>query len=224
MKETIVISLGGSLIVPDAIDTAFLRTFRAAVESHLPGKRFIIVTGGGRTARRYQHAAAQLGAADGTSSDWVGISATWLNARLVQEAFGDSAEHALITDPTKRIHSRKPILIAGGWKPGFSTDYDAVCLAQTSRAAMLINMSNVDFLYDKDPKRFPDAQKLTSASWQTLQKIVGTEWKAGSHVPFDPIATRKAAQLRLRLIFIGKDSANLRNVLEGKAFVGTVVE
>ena len=224
MKETIVISLGGSLIVPDEIDIAFLRAFRAAVKSHLPGKRFIIVTGGGRTARRYQHAAAQLGAADDTSSDWVGISATWLNARLVQMVFGDSAEHALVTDPTERLRSRKLVLIAGGWKPGCSTDYDAVCLAQTSGVRTIINMSNVDFLYDKDPRRFRDAKKLTHTSWGTLQKLVGTEWKAGSHAPFDPIATRKAAQLRLRLIFIGKNSANLKNVLEGKAFAGTVVE
>ena len=52
-KETIVMSVGGSLIVPDAIDTNFLSSLKALIEKETAqGRRFIIITGGGKTSRR----------------------------------------------------------------------------------------------------------------------------------------------------------------------------
>ena len=47
--ETIVMSVGGSLIVPDQIDTVFLAELKEfIVKETATGRRFIIIAGGGR--------------------------------------------------------------------------------------------------------------------------------------------------------------------------------
>jgi len=53
-NERIIISLGGSLLVPEGIDADFIAKFKKFIVAHIKkGYRFILVTGGGKTARRY---------------------------------------------------------------------------------------------------------------------------------------------------------------------------
>ena len=60
-KERIIISLGGSLLVPESIDQVFVANFKRFILAHLKeGYRFILVTGGGKTARKYIEAAATV--------------------------------------------------------------------------------------------------------------------------------------------------------------------
>ena len=221
MKETVVISLGGSTIVQDKINTAFLKSFKKAILSS--DKRFIIVVGGGKTCRIYQDAAKAVSPASTDDLDWIGIAATYLNAQLVRSVFGSMAYEKIVTDPTKKI-TAKNIIIAAGWKPGWSTDYDAVHLAKTYSAKTLINMTNVDYLYDKDPEKNDDAHKVVRTDWAYLQKLVGTEWQPGLNRPFDPVATALAAQLKLVLFIIGPDVHNLSDILQKKNFKGSIIQ
>ena len=56
MEETIIISLGGSLIVPEEIDVSFIKDFKELILSQVAlGKKFIITIGGGKTCRKYQN-------------------------------------------------------------------------------------------------------------------------------------------------------------------------
>src|SRR3989344_4087500 len=221
MKETIVLSLGGSVIVQDKINTDFLISFKNAILSS--DKRFIIVVGGGRTCRIYQEAAKAVSTVSAEDLDWIGIAATSLNAHLLRSVFGNAAYEQIVTNPTKKISTPKKIIISAGWKPGHSTDYGAVCLAKTYDAKTIINMTNVDYLYDKDPKE-KSAKKIERADWKTLQTLVGTEWQPGLNRPFDPIATTLAAELELKLIIVGHDLHNLGNILVGKSFKGTIIQ
>ena len=113
-------------------------------------------------------------------------------------------------------------MIAAGWKPGFSTDYDAVLLAKNIGAHVVINMTNVDYVHDKDPK-LGGAKPIKEVTWKGLRKIVGNEWKPGLNMPFDPIASREAEKLGLKVVVIGKDVNNLEKVLNGKKFKGTMI-
>lgn len=224
-RTTIVLSLGGSLIVPDAIAVQFLKRFRTLILSLTArGIYFIIVTGGGNTARRYQTGAHAVTSMSPLQLDWVGIAATKINAELVRAIFGSYAHPTVVTDPTVRVRSRQPILIGSGWKPGCSSDKDAVLLARTYGAKLVINMSNIPYVYTADPRRVRTAKPIKEMSWPALLRITGRRWKPGAHVPFDPQAALLAQREGMRVIVCqGKNLANIKNILLGKPYRGTTI-
>ena len=224
MEKTVVISLGGSVIVPDMIDVNFLKVFREVIAKYIKnGFRFVIYCGGGKTARDYQNAASEIVHLGNEDLDWLGIHTTRLNAHLLKTLFGDVAENKIVKDPTKKIKFTKKVLIATGWKPGWSTDYDAVLLAKNLKLKSVINMSNIDYIFEKDPRKFPDAKMIKKISWEDYRKISGDEWQAGLSMPFDPIAAKEAQKLRLKVFIIGNDLVNFQNLLDNREFEGTVI-
>ena len=223
MEKAIVMSLGGSVIVPDKIDLKFLKNFKKIIEKFIEnGHKFVIFCGGGKLARNFQKSAAKYKFSN-EELDWLGIYATRINANLIRKLFGNIAENTIIQNPTKKIKFNKKIIFAGGWKPGWSTDYDAVLVAKNLGVRTIINMSNIDYVYEKDPKKFKDAKKINDISWVEFRKIVGDKWKAGLNMPFDPVAAKKAEKLGLDVIIIGKDLKNFESLLNNKKFEGTVI-
>ena len=226
--QTTIISLGGSMIAPEGPDTAFLEPFAAAIRRWLAEdkqRRVILITGGGGPARAYQQAYRSLvSEADEATQDWIGIAATRLNAALVKGLFGELCPDEVVTDPTAEFSWTGRVLVAAGWKPGFSTDFDAVVLAERFGAKSVVNLSNIVRVYTDDPKLNPQALPLDKVSWSEFQKIVGVEWKPGINTPFDPVATKKAAALGLTVaVAAGSNLTNLDLLLRGKPFVGTLI-
>ena len=226
-NKAFIISLGGSLIVPNGgIDWQFLKKFRnLIIEQTKEGKSFFIIAGGGSTCRHYQNAAEKVIKIEPEDLDWLGIHATRLNAHLLRTIFFDIAHAEVIKNPTFRMSTNKKVLIAGGWKPGWSTDYVATMIAQEYEVKTVINLSNIDYAYDKDPKKFKDAKKLENINWNDFRKIVGDKWVPGMSAPFDPIASQKAQSLGLEVMIMnGKNSVNLKKCLDGKKFAGTIIK
>ena len=224
MQKIAVLSLGGSLIIPDSYDIDFLKKFSSLVESYTKkGFKFIIICGGGRLARNIQEAASKIRNLGNEELDWLGIHATELNAQLVKSLFRENAENFIVSNPKIRVKMAKKVLIASGWIPGWSTDYDAVLLAKNFGVKEVINMSNVDYVYDKDPRKFKNAKKIERIRWADYLKMTGTKWKAGMNVPFDPIAAKEARKSGISVSLIGKDLNNLKNLLDGKKFRGTLI-
>ncbi len=222
-----VISVGGSIIIPpEGFNVEFLKKFRELILARVKlGEKFILVIGGGSTCRKYQQAVKETAGASDIDLDWLGIYATHLNARFVGLLFNDLAEQELITNPTKKVRSMKSILIAGGWKPGCSTDYDAVLLAKTYGAKELINLSNIDYIYDSDPRANPNAKKMQNLSWEELRQIVGDTWIPGANLPFDPVAAKTGQKLGLTVKFAkGTDLPCLKDVLDGKVYQGSLIK
>ena len=224
-QDVIVISLGGSLVAPDTIDTNFLRGFKNLILKHTKtGKKFVIIVGGGSICRTYQTAASALVSIKPEDLDMLGIHVTHMNARLIKIMFDDFADDAIITDPTGGARIKKSILIAAGWKPGFSTDYDAVMLAKRFKVTTILNLTNVDHVYDKDPRRHMYAKPLREISWGDFRKLVGEKWDPGLSAPFDPIAAKEAEKAKIAVVIMrGTDFDNVNNYLEGKDFVGTTI-
>jgi uridylate kinase len=221
--RTIVLSLGGSLVVPKDIDADFLKRFRQLVLKHLGNKRFIIIVGGGFTARKYQQASEDIAGAGDDERDWMGILATKMNAYLLKIVFKEHAYHKVLADPTKKT-GFKGILVASGWKPGFSTDYDAVLWAKNYGAEVIVNLTDVDFVYNKDPKKFRDAKPVERLSWGEYKNIIGGEWKPGLKSPFDPVASREAEKSGLKVLVLnGRELDNLDRFLKGEKFRGSVI-
>lgn len=225
-KETYVISLGGSLIVPpEGIDWKFLKKFRKLIIEQLQkGKKFFIIAGGGRTCRDYNEAASKVIKVAGEDLDWLGIHSSRLNAHLLRTIFFDVAHREVIKNPTIHFSGNENLFIGGGWKPGWSTDYVSAMVAQEYEVETVINLSNIEYAYDKDPKKYKSAKKIKNISWKNFRKIVGNKWTPGLNMPFDPIASKKADDLNLDVIIMnGKKLANLKNLLEKKQIKGTLI-
>lgn len=225
-NKLIVLSLGGSIIIPKSgFDIEFLKSFKNLILKFVKkGYRFIIVCGGGQTARSYQEMARGLNKLASDDVDWVGINATWLNACLMKTVFKEQAYSEVIENPTEKVAWKTPILIAGGWKPGFSTDYDAVELAKLYEIKKVINLSNISYICDKDPKKFKDAKKIEEMNWNDFRKIIGDKWIPGANLPFDPIASKLAQKLGLVLYFVnGTDLVEVEKAIAGNRFMGTVI-
>jgi len=223
MEKAIVMSLGGSVIVPDKLDVKFLKNFKKIIEKFIEKEyRFVIFCGGGKLARNFQKSASKYKFSN-EELDWLGIYATRINANLTKKLFGNIAENTIIQNPTKKIKFNKKIIFASGWKPGWSTDYDAVLVAKNLKIKTIINMSNINYVYEKDPKKVKGGKKIKNISWKEFRKIVGNKWKAGLNMPFDPVAAKEAEKLKLKAIIIGKDLKNFENLLSNKKFEGTII-
>ena len=225
-KKRIVFSLGGSLVVPEEIDVPFLASFKAFVEASVSqGEKFMIVVGGGRTCRKYQQAAREVADVSKEDLNWIGIYSLRLNAELIRHIFENLAHGAVVNHPDEiSADVSAPIIIGGAHTPGTSSDFNAVEFAEKAGARQIVNLSNIDYVYTKDPKKFPDAEKIEGISWSEYRKLIPTEHDPGLNTPFDPIASKKAQELGLEVaIMNGKDLDNLRNYLVGAAFRGTVI-
>lgn len=253
--KTTIISLGGSIIVPNHVDVSFLKEFRSFILDYLKDKerRLVLVCGGGHICREYQEAAQQLAsqqlAAQQSASstqttaqrlvqlpsiklssedlDWIGIMSTRLNAELIRVLFKDVAYERVIYNPEERLDwiiMKKQLVIAAGYTPGWSTDYDAVLFAKELKADMVINASNIDYVYDKDPREFKEAKKVEKMSWAEYKTLVGGKFTPGMHAPFDPIASKVASQEGIKVAVLhGQNLENMKKALRGKVFKGTVI-
>jgi uridylate kinase len=223
-----VISLGGSIVAPDGVDTAFLKDFLALLTAMLKEdekRRFILVVGGGGPARAWQKAYREVsGGGNDAEADWIGVMATRLNAQLVKAVMGGYCTQDVVVEPTQVGPLVGRVLVAAGWKPGFSSDYDAVLLAERFQANELINLSNIEQVYTDDPKKNPQARPIDAISWADFRAMTGEEWVPGKNVPFDPVASRHAAKIGVRVICAaGRNLKNLKNILTGKSFTGTTI-
>lgn len=221
MKRT-VISLGGSLIVPDDLQVDFLRQFHDLIVSLLENHAFIIYAGGGSIARKYMDGARAVAQLTNDQLDWLGIHASRLNGQLLRTLFGQRAAEELLIDPTVRVEEQHPVVVGAGWKPGWSTDYDAVQAAATNGYSQVVNLSNIPHVYDKDPKTHKDAQPFDEMAWGQFRELVGDEWKPGMNAPFDPIAAKLAEEQGIEVIIAdGLNIGNIKAILTGEPFTGT---
>lgn len=228
MKLT-VLSVGGSIISPDKVDYDFLASFKAMISAHLEenkDERLVFVAGGGAPARVYQEALRKINStAPVELQDWLGIKATHLNAMLLRAVFSDFCQDDVVTNPTApEVSFTGRVLVAGGWKPGFSTDTDAVYLAKRFGGKKVINLSNIKKVYTDDPRKNPEAKPIDRISWKDFRSMVGNEWNPGLNAPFDPIASRLAEENGMTVIAAdGRNIENTRAILSDEPFEGTII-
>jgi uridylate kinase len=229
MKKSsfIVLSLGGSLIVPDEIDIEFLRTFRALLRQEVRrGFRFVIFTGGGKVCRRYQEAARTLGKPTNDALDWIGIRSTHLNGELVRAMFADLMTTDLLTSPYGRLPNAASVMIGvgGGYRPGESSDGPAVTVAKRLGASLVINLTNIPYVYDRDPRKVPDAKELSDLTWSAYLTLIDQTRTPGMNAPFDPVASRRARRAGISVaICDGRDLKNVRKIIHHQSFRGTLI-
>ena len=226
--ETIIISVGGSLIVPNGIDQEFLRQFRACIleEIETTDRRFVLIAGGGRTARNYQSAATTVTPLVAVDLDWLGIHATRLNGHLMRAIFRDVAHPTMITNPDEilDVPDDTRIIIAAGYRPGASTDLRAVQIASLLSATRVINLSNTDYVYTAAPRTNPEATPIEHMAWKNFRTLIPAEWSPGLSSPFDPIAAKLAQERDVEVACIsGTRLPSLLSYLSNEPFIGTLL-
>ncbi len=229
--DKIVMSIGGSLIVPEGgIDTTFLSNLNGFIRDQLAKNKncqFFLVAGGGKLARDYRDAGAEVIKHELTIDDldWLGIHSTRLNAHLLRTIFRDIAHPVILENYETIKKPTEPVVVAAGWKPGHSTDFDAVLICEDYGVRSIINLSNVDTVFDKDPNKYNDAKPIHKISWLDFRKIVGNKWTPGLNAPFDPIAAKRAHKLGAKVaVLSGHNFENVGNYIDKKDFLGTVIE
>jgi uridylate kinase len=189
------------------------------------GNQLIVVTGGGKNARKYIEAARNLGASEAVC-DQIGILATRLNARLLITSMGDDAYPKVpetIEDLRLYFESGK-VIVMGGLQPGHSTNAVTALAAESIGASVLVNLTNVDGVYTADPKKDPKAKKFDEISTDKLLSLIsGEEVSAGSYELLDPVSVRIIERSHIPTwIVSGEDPENILKILKGK-HVGTKI-
>ena len=225
-KEKLIISLGGSLIYPDKIDTNYLNKFKKLIVSNLSRfEKIFIITGGGQINRTYNQAIKKITKPSNEDLDWIGIQCCRMNAELMRVVFGKLAYEKVVENPSSKIKTEKKIIIhSGGWKPGGSSDRVAVLIAKNNQVKKIVNLTNIDQVYTKDPRKFKGAQPLDKVSWKSYLDIVGRKWSPRLNTPFDPTASKIAQKNSMQVIIInGKKIINLNSFIKRKEFKGTLI-
>jgi uridylate kinase len=217
----IVISLGGSIIVRDKVNITFLKKFKNLI---LKSKhKFIIITGGGKVCRIYTNAGEKLGLSN-LQRDMLGIDVTLVNARLVSQVLGKKA--MFVTGSLKKVGKTplEKIIVTGGFDPGVTTDYDAAVIAKEAKADMLINISDVKGVYDKDPDIYKGAKLFKKMSYAQFFKLFPIKYKPGMNFVFEPSAMKICQKNKIKVLFSEANINNLKKIFQNKKFIGTVIE
>ncbi|MDD4878504.1 MAG: UMP kinase [Candidatus Nanoarchaeia archaeon] len=227
--KTIVVSVGGSMIVPDKVDYNFLVSLRKAVEAIVKKSKIVICTGGGSTAREYISILRKAGA-DNHSQDIAGIDATRLNARLVASFLSAGKKIKANQEIPKSLNEIKALLgandcvVCGGLGPGKTSDGTTAEIAGFLGADTIYNMTNVKGLYTKDPRKHRDAKFIPLISHEGFRDMmVKVKEKPGQHFVLDSEAERITREKNMEVVIL-QGAQNLQKAVEGKKFEGTIVE
>ena len=225
-NKNFVISLGGSVICPNDINTKLLKRFGRFIEREIKtGLRFIIVAGGGSAARKYQKAASEISKISNKDKDWLGIQSTKLNALLLKSLFKKDSYPILFDERFKiRNFGKYPIIIGCGWKPGWSTDFVTTQIAIDFRIKPVILLGKPDSVYTSNPDKNKSAKPITKMSCKEYFKLIPKKWTPGLHAPVDPMAAKLAQKEKIPVIVAsGKNLANFSKILKGEKFKGTLI-
>jgi uridylate kinase len=216
----VVISVGGSILASPEPNLDYIRDFSGfLLRMKEEGHELKVVVGGGKVARQYIKAARDLGASE-DYCDELGIMATRMNAMLLCAALGISK----VVPKDFQDACTSKIFVMGGIRPGQTTDAVAASLAAHCKADLLINATNVDGIYDSDPKKNPSAKKFGEISTQQLLEIAGREHRAGLTAIIDPIAAKIIHENKIKTIVVdGRKLDNIEKAIKGEDHGGTVI-
>ena len=220
-----VIRIGGSVIAsptnPKLIDkyVTLLKKLRKN------GYEIVTVVGGGALAREFIKIGNQLSLDEG-AQDWLAIHVSRLYALLFTLRLGKDGTESVPTSISAAVEALKKgkIVVMGGLEPGMTTDTVAAYIARETRAQLLVKATDQDGVYNKDPKKYKDAEKLDKITYHDLMQLFEQNChKAGIHQILDPVALRILQKINIRTVIVnGYDPQNIQNVIEGKK-IGTSI-
>jgi len=226
VKKIIVLSLGGSLIVPNEIDIKLLKKFKEILKKHSESYKFVVVCGGGSIARKYIQALREVGESEYLQG-MSGVAVTRLNARFMTYFFGRDANKGIphSMDDVKNLLSKNNIVFCGAlrYQKGETSDATSAKLARFF-SSEFINLTKVPGLYDKDPTENKDAKFISRIKWSKFyEKATKIEYHPGQHFVLDQSSAKIIMKSKIKTYILGQDLKNLDNFLSKKKFEGTTI-
>jgi uridylate kinase len=223
--KRIVLSLGGSVLVP-SLESNNIAKYAKILQEIAQSYQLFVVIGGGGEARRYIRAARDLGIDEATADD-LGIMVTRLNATMLRGVLGQAAYPVIAESyvQARAFGESGRIVIMGGMTPAQTTDAVSAVLAEYVGADVLINATSVEGIFSADPKTVPDAVRYDTLSPEELITIIiQSGLNAGSNTVVDLVAAKIVQRSAIPLVVLdGRDPENIRNALFSGTFVGTIV-
>lgn len=226
-KKVMVLSLGGSLIVPNEIDLNFLENFKKVIKKHESKYNFVVICGGGSVARKYISALKKSKKSEFLQS-MAGISITRVNARFMTYLFGRDANEGIPHDmnQVKNLLRTNNVVFCGALRYANkeTSDSTAAKLARFFKTEF-INLTVVPGLFTRNPLQFKDAKFIPEISWKEFhKKTEKIKYKPGQHFVLDQDASEIIMKEKIKTYILGKNLKNLDDLLSGKKFIGTIIE
>ena len=221
--KTVVVSIGGSVVLSDEADALFLKKLTALFKKISKENKLFVIVGGGKIARRYIQLGRELGF-DEDTLDQIGIDVTRVNARIITNLLGVSNKEIPHTT-NDALKYDLPIVVMGGTDPRHSTDQVGAELAEKTNAVRFVNATNVDGIFDKDPNKFSDAKQIREVTIDHLIAEYGTTWgAAGKNIFMDEPALEIIKRAKIPTFIVnGKRLDQLEKALLGQPFDGTTI-
>ncbi len=181
----VLLKLSGEALMGEqdyGIDTKMTaRIAKEVAEAHAQGLQIALVIGAGNIFRGLSAAA---GGIERSTADYMGMLATVMNSLAMQSALEQQGvdTRVLSAIPMQTVcepyirrravrhmeKGRVVIFAAGTGNPYFTTDTAAALRAAEMRCGALLKGTQVDGVYDSDPKLNPDAKRYDTLTYQKV--------------------------------------------------------
>jgi uridylate kinase len=173
-NKNIVIKIGGSLLFKRGkIDNLKILEFCEIIKKTSKFDKIVVICGGGTLAREFISSARDF-TKNNAMCDLFGIEISRINSKLIIACLYEHAYPQVpksIEDLSIALLSKK-IIVMGGLQPGQSTTSVAIEVAEYIKAQKMIILTDVNGIYDKDPKKHKDAKLLMHLSLNELKEVI----------------------------------------------------
>ncbi len=222
----IVLKLGGHIIFGEKLNIQLLDQYRMVLADVFDGVgKWVVVVGGGLTARQYVDAGRMLGL-DEATCDMLAIRITRVNAALTAHALGDLAIQSIPTslEEIRSYAGLGKIVVTGGLQPGQSTMAVSALSASVIGAERIVVATDVDGVYTSDPKRNKDARLIPRLTYDELERLLASSSeRAGEYPLIDRVGLSLLKRTMTPLYYVnGKHVEKVREALLGRS-AGSIV-
>ena len=223
-KPRIVIKLSGSLFNFDT-NSSLLNEYVQLIKKISKVYQPVVITGGGKIARFYINLSRRLGL-DESGLDLIGIQVSHLNARLLISGLGEYCYPL----PPKNLEEISVallsglVIVTGGLYPGQSTNATSALIAERTGATRFYNATDVDGIYDSDPRTNPEANKFEKISVQDCVNILKSEKSmAGTYDLMDLISLKVIERSNLPTVVFKSTVENIEKLVLHNVKMGTEI-
>jgi len=221
LSSVVVVKLTGKLFDDSAKLKNYVELFRKLVEKY----KFAIIVGGGNRAREAINLAKSVGVSSNYWLDVIGIAASQLNAYILIAGLTPHAYHKPVESLAELLQAVKTssVAVIGGLIPGQSTAAVAVEVAEALGVDTVIDLAVVDYVYDKDPVKHPDAKMYKEIPASQLKRLLEQSILPGEYALIDVRALEMAMRSGIKIYIAHyKNPENLVKILSGEN-PGTVI-